>query len=282
MKTALIIEGGGLRSAFAFGVLSAWSNAAPAVDDTIAVGLSALAASYYRAGQGDALEAAWGNYFEAHGELGRLAALKGEQAVDADAFLATALEAAPIDMTAFAAAPGALNLGTTRSDNGESVLWQLAQLSELKHLRHYLRAGLAFPGANEPVQLAERSYYSGTLVDPLPLQQALDADCTRIVVIRTHPADYTMVHPRLTPALALSDAPMLRNAYLLSHLRYNSNLKTLHTLEQQGRALTVAPIVESTDLHRYGVSRSAAAEFYSEGLRLGKEALDRVQQFLEA
>ena len=185
-------------------------------------------------------------------------------------------------MEAFAAASGALRYATTRSDNGDGVFWPLERVGEAKHLRQFLRAGLVVPGAGEPVQLVERSYYSGSIAEPLPVQAALDAGCDRIVVLRTHVTSYTMPRQRLTPALALALAavPMTKNAYLLSHLHYNRELKLLDRLEREGRALVIAPVVESTDLHRYGVSRSAASEFYSEGLRLAGESLARVQQFL--
>ena len=101
-------------------------------------------------------------------------------------------------------------------------------------------------------------------------------------MIRTHPSDFTMPRQRLTPALALAlnAVPMTKNAYLLSHLHYNRELKLLDQLQRDGRAFVVAPVVESTDLHRYGVSRSAASEFYSEGLRLGGEAVAKLTQFL--
>lgn len=284
MTTGLLIEGGGLRSAFAFGVLKSWCAAAPSFDRTMAVGLSALAASYYRAGQAEALEAAWGDYFDAHGALGRLAALKGEQAVKAKDFLEMALVAKPVDMAAFAKAPGQFDVAMTQSVNGDSVPWSVERVTEEKQLRRFLRAGVAYPGVNEPVQIVERSYYDGALSDPLPVDRMLRLGCDRLVVIQTHRYSDNMSRARLTPslALAIADVPMLRNAYLFRHLRYNHALKTLHCLQMTGKAIVVAPVVESTELHRYGVSRSAAAEFYSEGLRLGADALARVQKFLEA
>lgn len=282
MKTGLVIEGGSLRSAFSFGVLKTWADAGVTFPFTAAVGLGGLAAAYFRAGQSDALEEAYGNYFEATGEIGRLQALKGERAIDGPAFVEMALDAHPLNMDAFAAAPGTLRYATTRSDNGDGVFWPLERVGEAKHLRQFLRAGLIVPGAAEPVQLVERSYYSGSIAEPLPVQAALDAGCDRIVVLRTHVASYTMPRQHLTPALALALAavPMTKNVYLLSHLHYNRELKLLDRLEREGRALVIAPVVESTDLHRYGVSRSAASEFYSEGLRLAGESLARVQQFL--
>lgn len=281
MKTGLVIEGGNLRSAFSFGVLRTWADAGVDFSFTAAVGLGGLAAAYFRAGQRDALEEAYGAYFEATGELSRLAALKGERALDGPAFVEMALDAHPLDMDAFAAAPGTLRYATTRSDNGDGVFWPLERVGEAKHLRQFLRAGLIVPGAAEPVQLVERSYYSGSIAEPLPVQAALDAGCDRVVVIRTHPSDFTMPRQRLTPALALAlnTVPMTKNAYLLSHLHYNRELRLLDQLQRDGRAFVVAPVIESTDLHRYGVSRSAASEFYSEGLRLGGEAVAKLTQF---
>lgn len=283
MKTGLLIEGGALRSAFSFGVLKTWADAGVTFPYTTAVSLGNLAAVYFRARQSEALEAAYGDYFEVHGEIGRLDMLKGERVINGPAFLDTVMNAHPVDMAAFLAAEGSLEMAATRSDNGDGMFWPLQEVPKEKYLRQFLRAGVTFPGMGEAVQLIERNYYDGSIAEPLPVSRALAAGCERLVVIQTHLRTYSMDRPRLMPgvAMALSEAPMTRNAYLLSHLHYNRELAKLHALEREGRALIVAPVVESTDLHRYGVSMSAASEFYAEGLRLGGEALEPLQRFLE-
>lgn len=283
MKTGLVIEGGSLRSAFTCGVLKRFLESDLKLDTIFATGLGALTAVYYRSGQAEALEAIYGDYFAVQGEISRLNALKGERsAIDVQALVDIVWKNHPLDMQSFCAAPGTLRMATTRSDNGDGIFWPLERITEAKHLRQFLRAGLTFPGAGEPVQLVERSYYDGCVAEPLPVQATIDAECDRVVVIRTHLSDFTMSRQRLTPALALAlnAVPMTKNAYLLSHLHYNRELKLLDQLQRDGRAFVVAPVVESTDLHRYGVSRSAASEFYSEGLRLGSEAVAQLRQFL--
>ena len=283
MKTGLVIEGGNLRNAFTCGVLKRFLESDLKLEPIFATGLGALSAVYYRAGQAEALEDMYGDYFAAKNEISRLNAMKGERsAVDTQALADIVWNNHPLDMQSFSSAPGTLRMATTRSDNGDSVFWPLERITEAKHLRQFLRAGLTFPGAGEPVQLVERSYYDGSIAEPLPVKAALDAGCDHVVVIRTHPSDFTMPRQRLTPALALAlnTVPMTKNAYLLSHLHYNRELKLLDQLQRDGRAFVVAPVVESTDLHRYGVSRSAASEFYSEGLRLGSEAVAQLRQFL--
>lgn len=283
MKTGLIIEGGALRSAFSFGVLKTWADAGVTFPYTAAVSLGNVAAVYFRARQSEALEAAYGDYFDAQGEIGRLGMLKGERVINGPAFLDTVMNAHPVDMAAFLTAEGRLEMAATRSDNGDGMFWPLQEVSKEKHLHQFLRAGVTFPGMGEAIQLIERSYYDGSIAEPLPVSRALAAGCDRLVVIQTHLRTYSMKRPRLTfgIASALTDVPMTRNAYLLSHLHYNRELAKLHALEREGRALIVAPVVESSDLHRYGVSMSAASEFYAEGLRLGDAAIESLQRFLE-
>ena len=282
MKVGLVIEGGALRSAFSFGVLKSWCDAGLTFPYTVAVSLGSVAAAYFRARQGEALEAAYGDYFEASGEIGRLGVLKGERVINGPSFLQTVLAKNPLDMTAFSAAEGSLYMASTRSDNGDGVFWRLDGVSEEKPLRQLLAAGVTFPGMGEAVPLVERSYFDGSIAEPLPVSEALAQGCERIVVLATHPVGYDMSRPHLAPsvALALSNTPMTRNVYLLSHLHYNRELHRLHALEREGRAMVVAPLVESSYYRRYGVSTSAASEFYSEGLRLGGAAVARVQTFL--
>ncbi|MDO4281001.1 MAG: hypothetical protein Q4C56_05165 [Peptococcaceae bacterium] len=284
MKLGLVIEGGGLRSAFAAGALKTLAEAGVAADTVTSGGVGAICAAYARAGQLEALENLYGTFFDQHGELSRLEALQGERAVDGAEFLATVTEAAPLDMAAFAAAPASFYVSTTRADNGDGVFWRLGDRSEWKQLRPYLEATVAQPGKDQPVSLVERSYYAGPIAEPLPIAEALRQDCDKLLVIQTHPLRYNMPRQRLSVMmqLALRGLPDLRNAMLFSHLHDAQERRQLHQLQLARRAVVIAPLAESTSYKRYGVSRSAAAEFYAEGLRLTTKALPRLKDFLEA
>ena len=103
------------------------------------------------------------------------------------------------------------------------------------------------------------------------------------MVVQNKRVSEPMKRHLLTPtqALLFKDLPKLRNVYWLSHLHYNDEMRLLHDLQRQGRAIIVAPELESAHRSRYGVSMSACSEYYQEGLRLGESTLSRVQAFLE-
>ena len=129
----------------------------------------------------------------------------------------------------------------------------------------------------------ERSYYSGTISEPLPVHYLMDQGCEKVVVLSTHLKTYERKRVRLSAleALALRPTPLVKTVWQLSHIHEHEERARLLDLERKGRGMMVAPVVESTSYKRYGISSSAAAEFYSEGLRLGEGYLARVKRFCE-
>ena len=185
-------------------------------------------------------------------------------------------------MDAFNAAEGRFSIATTSADNGDSRFWNVDQIAEWKHLKQFLRASMTFPGSDEPVQLVERSYFDGRIAQPLPIREALEQGNDRVVVVQSHTFRKTMKHPVLTPAqaVALKKYPKLRNKYLLSNLYYNDEMELLLDLENQRRAVIVAPQVNDIYYHRAGTSPAAAAQFYKEGLIMAEARLDKVLNIL--
>lgn len=283
MKTGLIIEGGVLRSAFAAGVLKTWAENDIHFDEVVAVGEGALVGAYYHAGQVDALENMYGAYFEEVGEISRFFNALGEDGLDGGELVRTALSAHPLDMDAFTNAKGTFSIATTRSDNGDQVVWPLNIYDREKTVKTFLEASVIMPGKGEPVALVERSYFSGAVRDSLPVQFLRAKGCDRIVVLSTHLKDYERKRVRLSvmETMAVRKWPMLKNVWQLSHLYDHEERTALLDMEVKHQAVMVAPVVESTSFKRYGVSRSAAAEFYAEGLRLGEESVARVKRLLQ-
>ncbi len=283
MKTGLVITGSGLNGAFACGVLKPWIIDGVEFPLIVGSGFGALCGAYYRARQWDGLDAMYDRYFKEYaGGLRSAGVLWGEDvAVNGAALFESAKD---VDMDAFRAASGSLLAATTRADNGDGVFWRLDRISEEKMLTEFLRATASDPGHAAPVSLIEHSYFNGRFAEPLPISEALAQGCDRLVVVHTKGANDLATRKRLAPAqsMALKDYPALRNVMLMSHLRYNDELRLLHKLEQSGQALVVAPLVNRTSYKRSGVTAKAVTEYYSEGLRHGESVLRRVKAFLEA
>lgn len=283
MKTGLVIEGGILRSAFGAGVLKTWLDADVHFDHVVATGASALVGAYYHAGQGEALENMYGAYFDEVGEISRLFAAIGEDGLDGPTFVRACLEGYPLDMDAFCANTRGFAIATTNAGNGDGVIWPMNRYDKAKTVKMFLDAAVSMPGKNEAVSLVERSYYSGTISEPLPVHYLMDQGCEKVVVLSTHLKTYERKRVRLSAleALALRPTPLVKTVWQLSHIHEHEERARLLDLERKGQGMMVAPVVESTSYKRYGISSSAAAEFYSEGLRLGEGYLARVKRFCE-
>lgn len=282
MKTGLVITASGLSGAFNCGVLEQWTENGVRFPFIVGTGFGALMGAYVHAGQGAALGNLYRHFIKTYGDdLDLFGNFKGEErAVNGTALFELADE---VDMDAFHAADGRVSAATTRADNGDGVFWPLERAATWKQLAPYLRAAMTFPGADEPVSLVERAYFDGRIAEPLPISMALEHGCDRLVVVQNKMATVPMKRHLLTPtqALLFKDMPKLRNVYWLSHLHYNDEMRRLLELQRQGRAIIVAPEINSAHRSRYGVSMSATSEYYNEGLRLGEAALSRVQAFLE-
>lgn len=281
MKTCLVINGSGLHGAFVCGVLKHWVDNGITFPHIVATGFGSLAGAYFYAQQGDALEKLYGNFIDEYGKSLRIKGmLKGcDSTVNGLKLLD---KAEPVDMDGFKAAEGRFSVATTCADNGDAKFWNLDQVTEWKHLKEFLRAGMTFPGSDQPVQLVERSYFDGRIAQPLPIKEALAQGSERVVVVQSHIAHKSMNHPVLTPAqaVAMRKYPKLHNRYLLSNLYYNDEMELLLDLENQRRAVVVAPQVNNMYYHRYNASPSTAAHFYKEGLLMAEARLDKVLAIL--
>ena len=282
MKTGLVIAASGLSGAFNCGVLEQWTENGVRFPFIVGTGFGALMGAYVHAGQSDALGNLYRQFLKNYGDdLDLFGNFKGEtRAVSGKVLFEIADE---VDMDAFRMANGRVSAATTRADNGDGVFWPLERAASWKQLAPYLRAAMTFPGTDEPVALVERAYFDGRIAEPLPITMALENGCDRLVVVLNKRVSEPMKRHLLSPSQALffKDMPKLRNVYWLSHLHYNDEMALLHELQRQGRAVIVAPELDSAHRSRYGVSMSACSEYYQEGLRLGENALSRVQAFLE-
>ncbi len=274
MTVALVLEGGGIRSAFTCGVLKSLLEENIPFSTVVGTSTGALCGAYYRAGQGDVIENIFGEVFK-YLPAPSLKMMLNKKAFDLAKLFDTLTEAFPLDMEAFSQADSSFSVATTRADNGDATFWRVGQLDEWKRLRHYLKATLALPGIEDPVSLMERSYFSGDIAAALPIDDEFPVD--KMIVVQTHPVGYVMSrrHMSLSDTRSYRPYPKLKNVMLLHHLKYNNQLNMLEDWSLKGKAHCIRPVVDS--VKRYGSTEAAAAEFYTEGYRLVKEQLPRIK-----
>ena len=189
VKTALVVEGGGLRGAFPVGVLQVLLArfGADAFDGIFAVSSGVFASTFYLAGQGAEMETIWrdrvcGNQLVDHRNwFTRNSVLRLDYLID------LFKGPARLDLDRVMSSRPYLEYVLSDHDTGNSVYVD-AKRSDIFDL---MRASSALPRVYPlPVRIGGCNFYDGGQSDPIPVQRAIEFGASHIVVVRTRPAGY--------------------------------------------------------------------------------------------
>jgi predicted patatin/cPLA2 family phospholipase len=207
VKTALVVEGGGLRGAFPVGVLQVLLGrfGADAFDGIFAVSSGVFASTFFVAAQGQEMEAIWrdrvcGNQLVDHRNwFSRAPVLK------LDYLIELFKGPARLDLDRVMTSRPYLEYVLSDHDTGTPVYVD-AKRHDIFDL---MRASSALPHIYPlPVTIGGRNFYDGGQSDPIPVQRAIAFGASHIVVVRTRPAGYLK-----TPALPWLKTTALQNRY---------------------------------------------------------------------
>ena len=184
---ALLVEGGGVRAAFAAGVLDALLEGDEHFDLVAGTSAGALLASAYLAGQpGRSLRVLRDPTCRA--AFGRITDfLRGGDLVDLELLHETADRLEPLD--AQAVVDHAARFLLTVTDVASGVGHLIEPTAE--ELTDALKATSALPIAvRSPIAVRGMTCLDGGITIPIPVQQVLDLGATELVVVRTRVAAY--------------------------------------------------------------------------------------------
>lgn len=179
---ALVIEGGGMKAAYANGVLSAFEEAGYKPWDLV-LGTSAggALAAWYSAGQARWAEATWAYAADRRIISYRRAATRRGPLLDHEALLDIVYrEEHPLDVDALRAAPWPVIVTACDIDSGKTVYQDLRKADAIAWLKATGRLPLA---SGPPVEIDGRRYIDGGTVDPLPVRHAVELGATELTCI---------------------------------------------------------------------------------------------------
>lgn len=275
MKTAIVCEGGGMRGVFTAGVLQAFLEADYKADELVGVSAGASNGVSYVSGQsgrgyrtnvdyaGDKRYASLQSYRKTGSFFG-MDFIFGEIPRQLD----------PFDYAAFAASPVDFYAGATSVDTGRAVFFGKEYITgEL----HALRASCSIPLLSPMVQIDGRLYLDGGVAAPIPIDKAINDGCERLVVVLTRPRGYQKKPQgqRLLYHTAYRKFPNMVKAMDMRHLIYNHTLQRLQRLEEQGKAVVVAPPA-ALEVDRFGKDKQKLMAAYDMGVGCGQAALERI------
>lgn len=147
----------------------------------------------------------------------------------------------PVDLDAFNADTARYEAVVTDAATGEAVYYDKSRMREGNF--DPIKASCAVPGVCKPYPVDGVPGFDGGVADPVPYKRALAGGCDRVVVLLTRPADY--LRPPLEHREVLEKAlrrwPNTYAALVRRSIRYNQDVAAVKALEQEGKALLVAP-----------------------------------------
>ena len=284
MKTALVLEGGALRTIYSSGVCDAFLDGGlPLPDYTlgvsagIAYGVSYLSRQSRRNLQlvcrfaGDKRYMGFRNL--ANPRNRSYFGLKF-------AYETIPNELIPFDYDAFAAYPGRAEAVVTNLATGQAEYLPVPRRDAPNLL---LQATCAIPLMFPVIRIGGQPYLDGGCADAIPWRRAFHEGCDRVVVILTRERDYYKKPGRSDQAIgrAFKKYPCFRETMRTRSERYNACREALFDLEREGKVLVIAP-EDTLGCSRTEKNLDTLRALWQEGYFDGRREIERVREFWTA
>ena len=197
-----------------------------------------------------------GSYVDVDYIYSTLSDSHGEDPVDYEAFAASSSQYVAVATDAYTGLPRYFTKDDVHPDDFSVV-----------------KASCCLPIACRPYRINGVPYFDGGVADPVPYRRALADGCDRVVVLLTRPRDFRrppLSHPGAA-RLALHHYPKTLETLLQRHLNYNQAVEEVLALEEQGKALLLAPadIDGISTLRRNGLALDRLYGYgYQDGAKL--------------
>lgn len=228
-KRALLVEGGGLRGAYAVGVLRALfeQGGSEQFDAIIAQSSGVFAATFFAAGQVEEMENTWRDLVHGRQLIDYRRLLRGEPILGLDYLIRLFKTTVRLDLDRVMKSHPSLWYVLTDYQTGSPVYLD-AKCPEIFDL---MRASAALPFVYPlPVIVGGRPYYDGGHSDAIPISWVLDHGFTEVVTVLTRPSGYVKApNSTFSSRLCLRGAPAAREALRHLHERYNEALRIIET-----------------------------------------------------
>lgn len=151
------------------------------------------------------------------------------------------------------------------------------------HSFKVLQASCALPFLFPPISINGKPYMDGGIVNSIPVQPALDANCDKIIVILTQPRGYQKAPNRSMNLVAAKyrKYPAFANALKNRYLTYNRELERIAELEKQGRIFVLAPD-EALNIKRTENDPHILANLYDLGYSTFYKHFSSLQTYLQS
>ena len=273
-KTALVLEGGGMRGVFTSGVLDAFMKHDLTFPYIVAVSAGACNGMSYVSHQPRRARISNIDYLARYKYIGlRHLVTQGcifDRELLYDKFPNQYL---PFDFATFFSSPMPFEMVTTNCLTGQPMY--LSERHDRQRALDIVRASSSLPYVSKIVDVDGIPMLDGGIVDSIPLQHAIDMGHPTNVLVLTRNRGYRDTGKDMKiPRFIYRKYPRLRVALSRRLAAYNAQLEFVERMEDEGRVICIRP-ERPMEVDRIEKDIAKLERLYEEGFALGERFCEK-------
>lgn len=269
-KSALVLEGGGMRGTFSSGVMDAFMESGIRFPFVIGVSAGACNGASYVSWQPGRAHFSNIDMMEKYQYVSLRNLIKQGNIFDPD-LLYNRLpnELYPFDYETYFNGPTKYECVTTNCLTGKAEY--LSEHKDKKKALDIILASSSLPYVSKIVNIDGIPMLDGGIADSIPVDRAISLGYENNVVVLTRNKGYRKeIRRHWLPSFIYRKYPNLRHALLCRSITYNRQLQHIEDLEEKGKIRVIRPIIP-IEVGRIERDANKLQALYEEGLKLGRE-----------
>jgi len=272
-KTALVLEGGGMRGVFTCGVLDYMMDRKISFPYSIGVSAGACNGLSYMSHQRGRGKFSNIDLLAKYKYIGIRPLLKKRGLIDQQLlFHRFPDRILPYNYKAYAENPNRFEMVTTDCMTGRACYWE--EKYDEKRIIDIVKASSSLPYACPIIYVDGRPMLDGGIVDSIPLLRAFELGYDKAVVVLTRNRGYRKSDKGvMVPRFIYKEYPRLRVALRNRNILYNEQLELVERLEDEGKILVIRP-EKPIVVDRMETSVRKLTDLYNEGYECAKKVIE--------
>ncbi len=280
MKTALILEGGGMRGLYTAGVLDILMKNNIYTDVAVGVSAGALFGINYKSKQPGRVLRYNLKYAGNPSYTGWKSLLKTGNLMNKEFwFEDIPFKLDPMDCETYRNNHTEFHAVITNLQNGKAEYKSIFDL-ENEECMEYLRASGSLPFCSKPVIVNGVPYLDGGIADSIPLKKYVEEGFDKIIVVLTRPVNYRKNGGIHGASLFYKKYPEFVKTLSNRNKVYNEQCDYVEKLEKEGKILVIRPS-EFVDISRTETDRNIMQQMYNLGIKDAKNKLNDMFEYLD-
>jgi len=279
-KTAVVLEGGGMRGIYTAGILDIFMDNGIYFDDCYAVSAGACHATSYVARQRGRSARVNFDYVNDWRYLSKRSWLLTGDIFGAKFVYHTIPDKLlPFDYEAFRENPMNLYAGVTNLETGKA---EYLLVRDAHNDIEAVRASASLPIVSRTVKYNGKKYLDGGIADSIPAKYAMEHGADKCVVILTQHKGFVKKPTSLAKEISFfyKKYPNFVEAVKTRHERYNAALRYIEKGEAEGKIFAFRP-KKPVEVGRTEKNLDKLHALYEDGCADARERLDELKEFLK-